>query len=81
MTEQRSCQHLAEMREVRRSRVRYKLGRPGAKGKRFRIILVAQLRDVSVSLSLLFAVQCTAQFDLQLLRRAKQPAPLCILGG
>lgn len=42
---------------------------------------VARVKNVSVSLSLPFAVQCTAQHDVQLLSCAKQPAPPCFLGG
>lgn len=34
MTEQQSCQHVVEMREVWRSEVRYRLGCRGARGKK-----------------------------------------------
>lgn len=57
-------------------------GVPWSEGKKdSRSRRAARVEDVSVSLSLPGAIQCAAQFDLQLLRCAKQPEPLGVLGG
>lgn len=67
MTNQQSYQHFAEMRELWRSWVSYRVGCPGVKGKKCFRYPKLQAKDVSVSLSLPFSVWCAARFDLQLL--------------